>query len=351
MILAETTVTPIDFKEILFNSGGLLSLAFLIGWLSKRLFGWLGQKLNQSPITEALITAIGKSLQILTPAYTIWLLLDQNITHFPASKQGVVVTFYTLLLSIAHTCSVFQLVAVPIAWAQKIGTRTDNKLDDVLIPMLGTVIKVAVILVGSVKAISIIDPEIAKSVLALLATGAVAVGFAAQDTIKNVFGAVMLIIDQPFTLGDLINTGTHEGHVKALGLRSTTIVLNDGQRLAIPNGDLANRAIVNLTRRDFIRAQDSIHLAVNTPAEKVQEAVAIIRELLTQHEGFDPRQSPLVHVTELSDWSINIRFMYWYFPAVAGKQLEFNQKLLLQIFARLSKAGIPLAAQSTPQAL
>lgn len=343
--------TPLvtDIKAILVDSIGLLALALAIGWVLKKALGWLAQRMSQSPIAQAAVTALGKSSQFLLPAYTFYLLLDHNMQHFPESKQAVVITTYTLLLSIAHTATVFQLIAVPIAWAQKMADETDNKLDDVLVPMIGTVTKVAVVMVGSVKAVSIFDPEIAKSVLALLATGAVAIGFAAQDTIKNIFGAVMLIIDQPFTLGDVVNIGSHEGKIEALGLRSTTIILLDGQRVAIPNGDLAGRAITNVTRREFIRAQDLVHLEMNTPAEKIEEALKIIRELVTNHEGHDHRHPPAVHVLEFGEWAVNIRFMYWYRPANASKQLEFNQKLMLQIMERLQKANIRLASQGTPQ--
>jgi len=343
--------TPLvtDIKDVLVNSIGLLALALAIGWVIKKFLGWLAQRMSQSPIAQAVVTAIGKSVQFLLPAYTLSLLLDHNMQHFPESKHTIVVTAYTFLLSIAHTAAVFQLIAVPIAWAHKLADETENKLDDVLVPMVGTVAKVTVVLVGAVKAVSIIDPEIAKSVLALLATGAVAVGFAAQDTIKNIFGAVMLIIDQPFTLGDVVNIGSHEGKIEALGLRSTTIVLLDGQRVAIPNGDLAGRAITNVTRREFIRAQDLVHLEMNTPAEKIEEALKIIRELVTNHEGHDHRHPPAVHVLEFGEWAVNIRFMYWYRPANSSKQLEFNQKLMLQIMDRLQKANIRLASQGTPQ--
>lgn len=348
-LAAPTNTTALaNFEEILLNSAGLIALAIITGWAAKKILGWLGNKLTKSPIAKALITAAGKSLQVIIPAYTVWLIVDHNMTHISISKQEYLKTGTSLLLSLAHTTTVYHFVLVPIAWAQKFADRTENKLDDVLVPMLSTVIRVAVVLVGTVKAVSIIDPETAKSVLALLATGAVAIGFAAQDTIKNIFGAVMLIIDQPFTLGDNINIGTHEGRVESLGLRSTIIVLVDGQRVAIPNGDLASRSIVNITRRDFIRAQDLVHLEMNTPAEKVKEAVEIIRELLVKHEGFDHRLPPVVHVMEFGEWSINIRFMYWYKPTPA-KQLDFNEKLMIQISEKFQKAGIRLAAQGTPQ--
>jgi small-conductance mechanosensitive channel len=123
----------------------------------------------------------------------------------------------------------------------------------------------------------------------------------------------------------------------------------DGQRLAIPNGDLATRPIVNLSRRDFIRAQDLIHLEANTPAEKVKEAVDIIRGLLSGHEGFQPSHPPLVHVLEYGEWAVNVRLMYWYYPAQSAKQLEFNQQLLLRVSEKLQQAGIRVAAQGTPQ--
>ena len=342
------TTALANIEEILYNSAGLIALAVITGWAAKKILGWLGSKLTDSPIAKALITAAGKSLQVILPAYTIWLLVDHNMAHISASKQDYFKTGTSLLLSLAHTATVYHFVLLPIAWAQKIADQTENKLDDVLVPMISTVIRVAVVLVGAVKAVSIIDPETAKSVLALLATGAVAIGFAAQDTIKNIFGAVMLIIDQPFTLGDSINIGTHEGKVESLGLRSTIIVLVDGQRVAIPNGDLAGRSIINITRRDFIRAQDLVHLEMNTPAEKVREAVEIIRELLVKHEGFDHRLPPLVHVMEFGEWSINIRLMYWYKPTLA-KQLDFNEKLTIQISEKFQKAGIRLASQGTPQ--
>jgi small-conductance mechanosensitive channel len=341
---------PLSWTDVILHNLGYIALAFVIGWIAKKALGWAATKFDQSPIAEAAVAAVGKALPALLPAYALLIIIKENASYLANSGwlhfAAVSTTFLT---SLAHTTAVFYLVEIPIAWAKKIADQTDNKLDDVLVPMISTVIKISVILVGGFKAISIVDPKSSEAILGLLAGAVVGLAFASQDTIKNVFGAVMLIVDQPFTLGDLINIGSHEGKVEALGLRSTTIVLVDGQRLAIPNGDLANRPIVNVTRRDFIRAQDLVHLESNTPAEQIQQAVTIVREVLVDHEGFDPRHPPLVHVTEFSDWAVNVRYMYWFYPANGAKQLEFNQKLVLRISEKLQAAGIRLAAQGTPQ--
>ncbi|MFM7741963.1 MAG: hypothetical protein ACKO8X_00490, partial [Verrucomicrobiota bacterium] len=70
---------------------------------------------------------------------------------------------------------------------------------------------------------------------------------------------------------------------------------------------------------------------------------------LAGHEGSQPSHPPLVHVLEYGEWAVNIRLMYWYFPAQAAKQLEFNQQLLLRISEKLQQAGIRVASQGTPQ--
>ena len=341
---------PDDWSKIIIHAIGFIAVAYLIGWVADKLMRWVSTKFGSSPIAEATVAALGKSLPYILPAYTLlFLIKDFKEALAFIGWLNFAVTSGTFLCSLAHTASIFYLVAIPIAWAQKIADQSDNKLDDILVPMFSTVIRITVLLVGTFKAISIIDPKSSDAILGLLAGAVVGLAFASQDTIKNVFGAVMLIIDQPFTLGDTINIGSHEGKVESLGLRSTTIIMLDGQRLAIPNGDLATRAIVNITRRDFIRAQDLVHLEANTPAEKVREAVAIVQELLVNHEGFEPSHPPLVHVTEFSDWAINIRLMYWYHPSTPVKQLEFNQQLIIRIAERLQQAGIRLAVMGTPQ--
>lgn len=341
---------PEDWSNIVIHAVGFIAVAYLVGWVANKLMKWISTKFGASPIAEAAVAALGKSLPVILPAYTLLFLIKDTkpyLAHIGwlnfAATSGV------FLCSLAHTAAVFYLVAIPIAWAQKIADQSENKLDDILVPMFSTVVRITVILVGAFKAISIVDPKSSDAILGLLAGAVVGLAFASQDTIKNVFGAVMLIVDQPFTLGDVINIGSHEGKVESLGLRSTTIMMLDGQKLAIPNGDLATRPIVNLTRRDFIRAQDLVHLEANTPAEKVREAVEIVRGLLAGHEGSQPSHPPLVHVTEFADWAVNIRFMYWYHPAAAAKQLEFNQQLLLRITERLQQAGIRLAVMGTPQ--
>lgn len=90
----------------------------------------------------------------------------------------------------------------------------------------------------------VINPPIG-TVLTVLASIGIAVGFAAQDILKNIFGGFMIILDRPFQVGDKIEVGDHYGEVLAIGLRSSRIVTPDDSIVSIPNSELMNTAVSN----------------------------------------------------------------------------------------------------------
>ncbi len=90
----------------------------------------------------------------------------------------------------------------------------------------------------------IINPPLG-TVLTVLASIGIAVGFAAQDILKNIFGGFMIILDRPFQVGDKIEVGDHYGEVIAIGLRSSRVVTPDDSIVSIPNSELMNKAVSN----------------------------------------------------------------------------------------------------------
>ncbi|WKN30029.1 mechanosensitive ion channel [Porifericola rhodea] len=107
-----------------------------------------------------------------------------------------------------------------------------------VIRILGWVVVIFIIITG------VIRPEI-EAVLALTASVGVAVGFASQDVLKNIFGGVVILLDTPFKVGDKIEIGSFYGEVVEIGLRSTRIVTPDDSLVSIPNGELMNQSVSN----------------------------------------------------------------------------------------------------------
>ncbi|MCW9708899.1 mechanosensitive ion channel [Aliifodinibius sp. 1BSP15-2V2] len=116
----------------------------------------------------------------------------------------------------------------------------------------------------------IIDPPWG-TVITVLASIGVAVGFAAQDILKNVFGGFMIILDRPFQVGDKIEVGDDYGEVTQIGLRSSRILTPDDSIVSLPNGELMNKAVSNANSGAFdCQVVAEIYLPAHVPIDLVK---------------------------------------------------------------------------------
>ena len=178
------------------------------------------------------------------------------------------------------------------------------------------------------------------TLLAGAGIGGVALAFGAQDTLKTLFGTMMLMADKPFRVGERIIFGKYDGVVEDIGLRSTKIRLLTGHQVTVPNGELAGTDIENVGRRPHIRKIADIHIPLDTPREKLEKSIAIIRTALDSHEGMDPELPPRVFFTDFSPTAFNIRVIYWYNPPNYWDFLAFSEKVNLEIVRTFEEQGI-----------
>jgi MscS family membrane protein len=180
-------------------------------------------------------------------------------------------------------------------------------------------------------------------VLAGVGVGGLAIALAAQDSLKNLLGSLMIFMDQPYKPGERIVVEGHDGFVEQIGLRSTKIRMLDGALTAIPNEKMANLDIENIGRRSFIRRQTSITITYATPPEKIEKAVGIIKDILQDHEGMRPELPPRVFFNEFNPDSLNIQLSYWYHPPRRWRALAFDERVNLEIVRRFTTEGIEFA--------
>jgi small-conductance mechanosensitive channel len=117
----------------------------------------------------------------------------------------------------------------------------------------------------------ILDPPI-ETIITVSATIGIAVGFASQDILRNVFGGIMIILDKPFQIGDKIDIGGYYGEVIEIGLRSVRIVTADDSVVSIPNGELMNKAVSNSNSSALdCQVVAEIYLPADTDLMEVRE--------------------------------------------------------------------------------
>jgi len=181
------------------------------------------------------------------------------------------------------------------------------------------------------------------TLLASAGVGGLAVALAAQDTLKNVFGSIMITLDKPYQVGERIATKGYDGFVEEIGLRSTKIRLLTGHQVSVPNEDMARSDIENIGRRPHVRRTATIQMPSYTPVAKVNRALEIVRDALKDHEGMKPEFPPRVFLRDVNDASIGILVIYWYHPPNYWDYLAFSEQINLQIMEQFEAEQIPFA--------
>jgi MscS family membrane protein len=207
--------------------------------------------------------------------------------------------------------------------------------------------------------------------LATLVAGAgvagLAIALAAQDTLKNVFGGLLLAMDRPFETGQRVKIKGYEGFIEEVGLRSTKIRTVQGHQIIIPNDEAARIEVENIGRRPNIRRDLNVTITYDTPPEKIARAVEILQEILavpqvspdeaaTQgDEGGTPHPNetvnqpgfpPRVYFSDLNADSLNLLVVYWFHPPDQWLDLGFAHRVNMQIMERFNAEGIDFAFPS-----
>ncbi|MEJ2731302.1 MAG: mechanosensitive ion channel family protein [Deltaproteobacteria bacterium] len=229
---------------------------------------------------------------------------------------------------------------------QKWAASTDNALDDVFAPLAGRTLRVFIVIIGGILIIQNLTGVKIGPLLASLGIGGIAVALAAKDSIANLFGTLTILLDKPFQLGERITVDQYDGIVEDVGFRSTRIRTLTGHLVTIPNEKVVSSGVENIGKRPHIRWLTNITITYDTPADKVEKAVSVIKEILDNHEGMHPDFPPRVFFNGFNDWSLNILVIAWYHPADYWAMQDWQQRTCLEILRKFNDEGIDFAFPS-----
>lgn len=178
--------------------------------------------------------------------------------------------------------------------------------------------------------------------LAGLGIGGLAFALAAQDTIANLFGSVVVAIDQPFKIGEFVQIGGNGGTVEDIGLRSTKLRKADKSLVIIPNKTVAAEAIVNLSRFTQRRVEQTLGLTYDATPDQLEGLVNELRDMILAEPEVD-RSSVIVQFTNFGASSLDIWVVYNTLGADFGKHLLLKQRLNLKFMRAVAARGLSFA--------
>jgi len=181
--------------------------------------------------------------------------------------------------------------------------------------------------------------------LAGLGVGGIAVALAAQKTLENVIGGISVVFDQTVRAGDQVKVGEQVGIVEHIGLRSTRIRTYDRTIVSIPNGQLSNVSLENISSRDKFWFHHILSLRYDTSASEMNAILDGFTELLTHHSSVES-SSVRVRFLGFGASSLNVELYAYVIAADCSHFLETQQALLLDCMEIVRTAGSRLAYPS-----
>lgn len=275
---------------------------------------------------------IESASQVTNVAYSsVDNLLKSVIEQLPYVAAGIVVLIFFWLVSKA---------VKGIFWATSNRTKLDNRLRILFSRLIG----VTTLIVGLFTALTIIIPSFRfADLIAGLGFTSFVVGFAAKDILNNLFSGVLILWKEPFQIGDYIFVKDKQGKVEYIGVRATTLRMDDGEKILVPNGEMYSQPLTIRGAGATRRKKLQISLGYDS---KVDEAKAKILDVLNSTEGVVTDPKPNAYVTDLAVEGVNLSVYFW-IDTNENSPLGVFDKVATGIKNALSESDIELFPPSS----
>lgn len=223
--------------------------------------------------------------------------------------------------------------------------KTEDPWDDQIVVFLKDIIRLLVWTIAILSILGVVFGVNIYSIIAGAGIAGIAIAFAAQESLQNIFGSIAIFTEKPFVIGDLIDFDGIQGTVVKVGFRSTRIRTADTAYMTVPNKTIVNAKLSNLTRRTSRRVYFTLALAHDTTEVQLQQ----IRKELIDYGMQHPRKNDEVNVglvqytTVAVEMLVEMHFEYvnW------ATYVEIRNDLMLAIMRIVRKHGATFAQQLT----
>ena len=332
-------------KTVLLQNGQWFGMLIII------ILGVIAQKLLQFTLQRTIIRKIGRegeylenkkayrSISILSMALSWYLLLPviklDKAFNETLSQGLLLVSMITAMLALS------QIMNLIYDLLMKKADETENKVDDVLIPMAHKTSKIILYTIGTLFILGNLGINVA-SLIAGLGIGGLAFALAAKDTIENLFGSITVLLDKPFEIGDWVVVDGVEGTVEKIGLRSTRIRTFYCSQVNVPNSTLISATVDNFGRRSYRRVKTMLSLTYDTPPAKIEAFCEAVRELIRQHP-YMRKDYYHVYLNQFNGSSLDVLLYCFIDCDDWAIELREKQRLFMSIIRVANELGVDFA--------
>lgn len=274
---------------------------------------------------------------ILSAYLSVWLVYGQvSVFDIPLATVFIVIT----ILLAGYT--VTKVVDTSLEWyEQEIAPTTDMKFDEEYMPLIRNIVRITLLLLTVLVALSYLGIDITPA-LAGLGIAGLAVGLALQDTLANFFAGIYLLADRPVRIGDDIKVVGEEGRVEEVGWRSTRLITWDNRLVVLPNKLLTEQVIVNYSRPTRpVKHVIEIGVAYGSDLEKVEQIILkAIKEVQKTDSRMNPKEEPSIRLAKFGDYAIIFNALF--FVNNYSQRFGAASSIMKKIYKEFQKEGISI---------
>ena len=281
---------------------------------------------------KALGSAAGAALSYFLTLQLINSIQSGSETYsMPEIMQNVLPNIFQFIIALSLVIWAFRLVDV----VQDVVEMLDDDgvtdgADKTLISAVESILRFFIIFIGAIFIADAVGFKL-TSLIAGLGISGLALALAAKDTISNFFGALTVLLDRPFKVGDWVDVGNSQGEVVEINLRTTLIRTGIDTIITIPNANLVSTPVENYGKRRWRRWQTMVHFDINSDPDKVEAFRDDILQSIQENAATMNEDSSWCRVNDISATSVDVSInLYWDVQGGADERAE-KEKFLLYV--------------------
>ena len=295
---------------------------------------------------------LGKLIHRLSMHISLLFLLtglsySNSLVHFPGQIDRIIDKTFFALFNVVFLAGILSIInAIDKAWSQRFQRKNKESYatSKLMLDLIRRILKTVVWFI----AILFILQNVFHVEITPLLTGAgvvgVAIAFAAQNTIANLFGAFSILGSQLFKVGDWVKIGDTEGTVEQIGLRSIRLRAFEGRLIDIPNRVIADTELDNFSNRDYYRECFTFSLVYQTTPEQMEKALKIINEICADMSNIMvPGKPPRFAFVECADFALKIQGYIWFKTTNFYTLQDYKNHINMAVLKRFNEEGLSFA--------
>ncbi|MDB4835475.1 mechanosensitive ion channel family protein, partial [Cyclobacteriaceae bacterium] len=211
------------------------------------------------------------------------------------------------------------------------------------VPFIGMFLKVALLITGILIILDNFGINLKDSLTGLSVLG-LALALAAQDTVKNFFGSIMIFLDRPFQVGDWVKTNNIDGDIESIGLRTTKIRTYDNSLISIPNSTLTDSTLNNMGMRNYRRFKTYLTVKYDIPIENIEAFLTELRYYVQEHE-YTYNNIIRIHLNDYSEYGYRILFDVFFDVESYNEELRQRGLMVANTAKLAQKHGVTFAVR------